>query len=184
MPAQGRGISGFGLALAASGGILLYSGARGKSVSSVALEFLRGGNPAQALNINTTGTGSSSLPPAVGKGGNPEQNQALAKLMTGAFGWSSGAEWSALVSLWNQESGWSQYADTRKSGLDPQDATVFAYGIAQARPYSKYPLPGWPSDKGGISNPAVQIAWGLGYIRVRYGDPVAAWAHEQANGWY
>jgi hypothetical protein len=29
-----------------------------------------------------------------------------------------------------------------------------------------------------------QIAWGLNYIRGRYGSPGSAWAHELAQGWY
>ena len=37
---------------------------------------------------------------------------------------------------------------------------------------------GWQSD------PDVQIRWGLGYIAGRYGSPVNAWAHFQANHWY
>jgi hypothetical protein len=61
---------------------------------------------------------------------------------------------------------------------------VFAYGIAQARPATKYPLLGQPSDLGGESDPTSQIQWGLDYIANRYGSPSAAWAHEIANNWY
>lgn len=115
-------------------------------------------------------------------GGNPGQNQSLAKSLMPS--WSSGANWSAWLNLWNRESGWSQFADTRKSGLDPANASVFAYGIPQARPYSKMPQAGWPSDKGGSSNPHAQETWGIGYIQGQYGNPINAWAHEQSQGWY
>jgi hypothetical protein len=35
-----------------------------------------------------------------------------------------------------------------------------------------------------LTNAATQIRWGLGYIKGRYGSPLAAWAHEVANNWY
>jgi hypothetical protein len=31
---------------------------------------------------------------------------------------------------------------------------------------------------------ATQIKWGLRYIMGTYGSPCAAWAHEEASGWY
>lgn len=31
---------------------------------------------------------------------------------------------------------------------------------------------------------SVQIAWGLNYIKGRYGSPSAAWAYWQRIGWY
>jgi hypothetical protein len=30
----------------------------------------------------------------------------------------------------------------------------------------------------------VQIDWGLGYIKGRYGSPCSAWAHWQSHNWY
>ena len=33
-------------------------------------------------------------------------------------------------------------------------------------------------------NAADQILWGLNYIAVTYGSPVAALSHEQTYGWY
>lgn len=35
-----------------------------------------------------------------------------------------------------------------------------------------------------LGDAAAQIAWGLGYIRSRYGSPLAAWGHELQFGWY
>jgi len=104
-------------------------------------------------------------------------------LAASVYGW-TGGEATCLDELWQRESGWSQYADTRASGLDPKNAAVFAYGIAQARPYSKMPQAGWPADKGGQSDREVQVKWGLAYISAAYGDPCGAWAHEEAAGWY
>lgn len=133
----------------------------------------------------TPGTGQANpnaLGQAVASGAAP--NQQIGKMLAASYGWSAGSEWNALVQLWDRESGWSNTADTRKSGLDPANATVFAYGIPQARPYNKMPQPAWPPDKGGRSDPTAQINWGLSYIKSTYGSPSAAWAHEQANSWY
>jgi hypothetical protein len=113
-------------------------------------------------------------------------NEVLGDQLAAAFGW-AGSQDRCLGELWQQESGWSQYADTRKTGLDPPGASVFAYGIAQARPYSKMPVAGWPADKGGQSDAETQVRWGLEYLSATpYGThtPCGAWDHETAYGWY
>jgi len=129
-----------------------------------------------------SGGGSSSA-----KGGTPAANKAIAKKLMKSFGWTSDAEWNALVSLWTRESGWSQYADTRVTGAggDNKNSKIFAYGVAQARPATKYPKAGQPADLGGQSNAGVQITWGMDYIRDSgYKDPIHALQHENAVGWY
>ena len=78
---------------------------------------------------------------------------------------------SALDWLWQRESGWNHRAANRSSG---------AYGIPQALPGSK--MGTVASDW--RTNPATQIAWGLNYIKGRYGNPGNAWAHSQSVGWY
>ena len=96
-------------------------------------------------------------------------NQRIAARMLAARGWGP-AEMSALIKLWNRESGW------RTSAANPSGA----YGIPQALPGRKM------SSAGGDwqTNPATQIAWGLSYIRGVYGSPRRAWAHEMSSGWY
>jgi len=96
--------------------------------------------------------------------------QRTAQGMLGRYGWSSG-QFSCLSPLWERESGWSVTAENPGSG---------AYGIPQALPGSQMASagPDWRTDA------ATQITWGLGYIRGRYGSPCAAWAHEEAYGWY
>ena len=111
-------------------------------------------------------------------------NVALGQQLASGYGWGSGSQWDCLYALWERESGWSNTADTRVTGLDTPDATVFAYGIAQARPTTKYPLAGQPPDLGGQSDAATQISWGLGYIQATYGNPCGAWSHEEADSWY
>jgi hypothetical protein len=111
-------------------------------------------------------------------------NVALGQRLAGGYGWGAGSQWNCLYALWQRESGWSNTADTRVTGLDPPGAAVFAYGIAQARPATKMPLPGQPAGLGGQSDTATQIRWGLGYIQATYADPCGAWSHEEAAGWY
>jgi hypothetical protein len=95
--------------------------------------------------------------------------QRIAELMLVQFGWAG--QFSCLSALWSQESSWNVYAENPTSG---------AYGIPQALPAAKMASAGadWHSDA------ATQIGWGLGYIRAAYGSPCAAWAHEEAAGWY
>jgi hypothetical protein len=115
----------------------------------------------------------------------PGKNEQLGDSMASGspWNWPSG-QVSCLNWLWTRESGWSQYADTRVTGLDPAGASVFAYGIAQARPATKMPLAAQPASLGGRSDRVIQIRWGLGYIAATYITPCSAWAHETSDGWY
>lgn len=90
-------------------------------------------------------------------------------LVVGTYGWSE-ADFSALVSLWNRESGWNVTAANRSG----------AYGIPQALPGSKMSSEGadW------ATNGETQIRWGLKYIKSSYGSPSAAWQHFCSRGWY
>lgn len=98
-------------------------------------------------------------------------NQALGKQMAAAMGW-TGGQFADLLSLWNRESGWNNFARNPSSG---------AYGIPQALPPTKLPFAG---QAAGGSHAGPQIAWGLNYIAGRYGSPSAALAHEDVMGWY
>lgn len=85
-------------------------------------------------------------------------------------GW-TGAEWTALYDVEMREAGFSLTATNPSSG---------AYGMAQfidgASEYATY---------GGNSTTAAgQAVAMVNYIAQRYGDPEAAWAHEQAYNWY
>lgn len=115
--------------------------------------------------------GAGFSPKAFPPGSNPDpgSNKALGQKMAAARGWAG--EWGCLEKLWDRESGWNERAMNRSSG---------AYGIPQSLPGSKMASVGsdWQS------NPATQIAWGLGYIASRYKSPCGAWAHSQASGWY
>jgi hypothetical protein len=90
-------------------------------------------------------------------------------MMSSRYGWDAG-QFSCLDSLWSRESGWNVHA-ANPSG---------AYGIPQALPGSKMSTAGgdWQD------NPSTQIAWGLSYVKSRYGTPCGAWSAFQSQGWY
>ncbi|HQY34477.1 MAG TPA: ubiquitin-like domain-containing protein [Actinotalea sp.] len=100
----------------------------------------------------------------------PGTSRAIGLEMVLARGWSAD-EFACLDALWTRESGWRVNAANTSSG---------AYGIPQALPGSKMASAGadWQT------NPATQIAWGLGYITSRYGTPCGAWSSFQAKNWY
>jgi resuscitation-promoting factor RpfB len=162
------------------GGLLAWSGVKGKKWTTGLRDLIAGKSPVNAPGTPITGNGTyaDEIASATGNTGAATQtaahNQSIARMLTVPFGWSTGQEWDDLVSLWNQESGWSNTAEN-PSG---------AYGVAQALPNTKYPLPGRPPNEGGSADPTTQIAWGLAYILGRYGTPSGAWAHEQQFDWY
>jgi hypothetical protein len=101
----------------------------------------------------------------------PHTAQSIAYNIMASLGFSPQTYFGCLLDLWNRESGWSYDAENPTSG---------AYGIPQSLPGSKMASAGsdWQTD------PATQIRWGLGYIKQVYGNPCAAWAFEEANGYY
>jgi TP901 family phage tail tape measure protein len=123
----------------------------------------------QAANQTLGSLGGASRTPSfagvTGKGGAPSANEALGKQMMLAAGWGAN-EWPALQALWTQESGWNANSVNSSSG---------AYGIPQALGH------GHPFNLGDAK---AQIAWGLNYIKGRYGSPSGAEAHERAFNWY
>ncbi|MEA3076026.1 MAG: peptidoglycan DL-endopeptidase CwlO [Actinomycetota bacterium] len=87
------------------------------------------------------------------------------------YGWSTGTQYPCLNSLWIRESNWQWNATNPSSG---------AYGIPQALPASKLATAGTDWHDSGLT----QVQWGENYIAGRYGNPCAAWSHEQTYGWY
>lgn len=114
--------------------------------------------------------------------------QNTAKLLLSSFGWGSG-QFPSLDKLWTRESGWRPTARNPQSG---------ALGIAQALGHggpdtagtlgneygAQYGLTPAQARAANSGNMVQQIRWGLGYIKAVYRSPGAAWAHEQAQGWY
>lgn len=120
----------------------------------------------------STGGGGSSYPSTGGVVVDPAGAQAYARSAIGSYGWGSD-QFSCLVSLWTQESGWRANALNVSSG---------AYGIPQSLPAEKMSVAGadWRT------NAATQINWGLAYIHDAYGSPCGAWNHEMSVDphWY
>lgn len=177
------GVNGMAIAATAGGALLIWSGIKGASVTSSLKDLISGqqpsGSAANAVSLvdYTGGTSASSSGSPGSNAPNPgsvKGNVALGKMMAAAHGW-TGQQWNDLYALWQRESGWSNTAKNPSSG---------AYGIAQALghgPTNQYPAgPANPPT----SSAAAQIAWGLSYIKQRYGSPSAAWAHETSAGWY
>ena len=79
-------------------------------------------------------------------------------------------EWKCLGKLWGKESAWNYEAES-----PTQD-----YGIPQ-RHMSKNSE---EEIEKFLSNPMIQITWGLNYIDHRYGSPCQAWAHHEKRNWY
>lgn len=102
--------------------------------------------------------------------GSPDNSRVIAASQMSAYGWDR-RQYNCLNKLWFRESGWNHLAVNRSSG---------AYGIPQSLPATKMAAagPDWRT------NPSTQIAWGLGYIKARYGTPCSAWSHSERRGWY
>ena len=175
-------INGFSLAYTATGAVVLWSGIKGSSISGTFRSLTSGSaqvastEPISTTSADTAAAGGSAAPGNTGaSSASAAANQNIARMLAAPYGWSTGTEWADLVSLWNQESGWSNTAENPSSG---------AYGIAQALghgPTNQYPAgPANPPT----SSASAQISWGLSYIKSTYGSPSAAWAHEQSAGWY
>jgi resuscitation-promoting factor RpfB len=181
------GVTGTGL-------LFMYCGWKNKSILSAIQTLVKGTAPSSAaslgasINANTVSTSSSSssgsASAAAGDTGastvEAVKNQTIGKILAAPYGWSTGTEWTDLVSLWNQESGWNNLAQNPNSG---------AFGIAQALGHGTASTAGkygneYPSEAANNGSASAQIAWGLSYIKATYGDPIAAWAHEVSDGWY
>ena len=103
----------------------------------------------------------------------PKTNREIGKEMAAQKGW-TGDQWQCLETLWTRESNWN-HAVRNYEGSG-------AYGIPQALPASKMASHG--SDY--LTNPHTQVAWGLDYIKSRYGTPCNALSFWQSKSphWY
>ncbi len=100
----------------------------------------------------------------------PTDPRDIAMGMLKRYGWSSD-QFSCLNEIYIHESNWDPSAENPSSG---------AYGIPQALPGDKMATAGsdWQT------NPTTQIAWGLAYIKDRYGSPCGAWGYWQYHSSY
>ena len=174
-----QGVNAVAVGAVAAGLLFVWSGIKGSSITKTFQSLIKGQQPTGATDypIGTPqgGTGADTSPSGGTNavGGTVAQNQAIGRQLAAAYGWSTGAEWDALVQLWDHESGWSNTAKNPTSG---------AYGIPQALPAAKMGAAANPPT----SSASAQIAWGLSYIKSRYGSPSKAWAAWQSRSphWY
>jgi hypothetical protein len=184
MAKEPGGVSGIGIAAVFAGGILVWSGVKGTSVSGIFRDLIAGKDPSKLPQTTPVSVGglASALNPLKLLSSSPsgtysgpqldqssQQNRALGQKMASSYGWSSGAQWDALNNLVMGESGWNQHA---------ANPTSNARGIAQN-------INGWGANYQ-ENNAGQQIQWLLQYIKQRYGDPVSAWNAWQSRNphWY
>lgn len=134
------------------------------SKSSVTVKVTKDAKHAMRSSGKSTKPSSRKAPAA------PSSPQQIAQSQLSSYGW-NGGQWTYLEQLWQRESGWNPAATNPTSG---------AYGIAQALPATQMNSvsSNWKTDA------STQIKWGMNYIKDRYGNPQAAWGHEESNGWY
>jgi resuscitation-promoting factor RpfB len=166
-------ISAAAVAYCAVGGLVAYSGIKGATLTDTAQAVLKGNlnlTDTETLGTPATSGGTGAAGSASAESSSAASNQALAKQLATSMGfasWTTGQAWDDWVSLWNQESGWSITAANPDSDARGIAQNINGYG------------PGYLEG-----NATSQITWGINYIASRYGSPVMAWAHEQANNWY
>jgi resuscitation-promoting factor RpfB len=206
------GISGLAVGYISVGGLIAWSGIENQTIASTLKSLLSGMTPTpgagQSISVappaaSGGSAGEAIIGPAESAGsvnvtapgsGTDAANQALGRLMAAGYGW-TGQQFTDLVQLWNDESGWNANARNAGSG---------AYGIAQSLGHGTANTAAFNAHFGitineygpdnGVSvatakaanggSAAAQIAWGLAYIKATYGSPSAALAHENSFHWY
>jgi hypothetical protein len=97
-----------------------------------------------------------------------EDPREIGQALLAEYGFSAD-QFSCLDALYVSESDWQ---------VDADNPTSSAYGIPQALT-DMHDLPA-----GYMTDPEVQIRWGLEYIKDSYGSPCGAWEFKQSNNWY
>jgi hypothetical protein len=192
-------VNGFSLAYTATGAVVLWSGIKGWSISETFKQLLSGKTPAASTEQITTtsaettasGTdgifGGGDFAAPSGSGSSSSGRSAMLQAAK-AYGWNTGAEWTALVYVEMREAGFSATAKNASSG---------ALGMAQAlghgtsgtagtlgNEYGGYGLSDSQAKLANSGNAYWQAVWMCNYIKATYGDPIAAANHERSHNWY
>jgi hypothetical protein len=196
------GLSGLAIGEITVGVILVYSGITNKGIGDSLKQLLSGTYQKGAFSALGTGTTQASLLSDVttgtegaggGSGGsgsvvNEGSVQTILQQTAAQFGWGSGQEWQSLNSVEMAEAGYNPKAQNASG----------AYGIAQSlghpyeggpasngiNEYGGYGLNAQQSEQASLGQAGPQALWMLNYIKDTYGDPNAAWEHEQTDHWY
>ena len=192
-------VNGFSLAYTAIGGVVLWSGIKGTTLSSTFRGLLQGQAPSanqepishgarRSGGLNTASSDSGATEPSRPRSRHPAGMTALQEAAA-AYGWGTGAEWKALIYVEMREAGFSPTARNPSSGALRDGAGARSrhqrYGRdARQRVRRIRASPthrrSWPT----LATPTGQAMWMCNYIKATYGDPIAAAAHERAAGWY
>jgi hypothetical protein len=191
-------ISGLGLGYAVAGGVLLWSGIKGETISQTVQELARGKQPSgtdtQAITIpsapsssTSPGGGGGSFATPVGPGSSSAGRSALQQAAK-AYGWDTGAQWLHLVYVEMREAGFNARARNSSSGA-LGEAQALGHGDAGSagtlgNEYGGYGLTDAQAKLANSGNAYWQAVWMVNYIHATYGTPAAAAAHEAANNWY
>jgi hypothetical protein len=200
-------VSGLAVAYTALGGVILWSGIKGETLTNTVKGLASGQVPAAnqqpigspslgitpgtstaantAANTSAKGVGASG--PVTASTVTSIQNYALARMIASTYGWGTGQEFASVTELINAESGGNSLA-RNASG---------AFGIAQAlghgtantagtygNEYGNYGVPDSTSKAANSGSASAQLIWMMAYIKATYGDPVKAWAFHVQNGYY
>ena len=182
-------VSGLSVTYTVVGGIILWSGIKGTTLSATFKDIASGNAPQAPATTasNTAATGVGASGPVTANTITSIQNYSLARLVASTYGWGAGQEFASLTEIINAESGGNPQA------MNPSGA----YGIAQALGHGNAATQGTYSDSYGgygvptstcvganSGNATDQLVWMMAYIQQTYGDPIKAWSFHVANGYY
>ena len=193
-------INGFSLAYTATGGIVLWSGIRGWTISQTFKQLLSGKTPTGAstepIAVNQTTAADTAISNASTAGGKQAPhtvtsiaNFGLAGLIASTYGWPPGTtEFAALTEVISAES------DGNPDAMNPSGAYGIAQALGHATPadagsvsrtaYGGYGVPTATNVGANSGNASDQLVWMMAYIKAAYGDPAGAWDNEQTKGFY
>jgi hypothetical protein len=186
-----------GYLIAAGGGIvLIWSGVKGKSWSTVLRDVVSGQKPTTAFTAypitSVAGqSGGSGGGGGVVPQGKPPSTASVAALkvyartLLIAHGWPG--QFPALNNIVIAESGWNSKA------LNPSGAWGVAQALGHGTPatdagnghnqYGNFSTPNRVCKMANAGNGAAQLIWMCNYIK-KFGSPNAAWAYHLAHGSY
>jgi hypothetical protein len=196
-------LSGIGLLYATAGGIVLWSGIRGQPIASIVRQVSAGQQPSGGNTEQVTAPGSPDVTSAstsaiAGQdpggayadptGASSSTGAAALQQAAKAYGWDSGAQWTALNYVEMREAGYSATARNPSSGALGM-AQALGHGNANTagtlgNEYGGFGLTDAQARLANSGNAYWQAVWMVNYIHSAYGNPVNAAAHEKANNWY
>lgn len=186
-------VKGTYLAIAGAGGLLLWSGLKGKQWSDVLRQLIAGKKPGAATTAYTI----SGTPSTVGGVGSGSSGSAITATESGTYkafamtllvkyGWAG--QFASFNNVEMAEAGYNPRARNGSSGALGM-AQALGHGTANTagslgNEYGGYGVSDSTCRAANSGNGYAQLIWMFAYVHSAYGSFDAAWAHEQANHWY